>query len=388
MQLIVMVLLVIAPVHLSRAEGIVMLVGDVLPLKNQVVWRNLVKLAERKPGKNLIIAGAHSRPKLYGGFAQRAFQRYGSSADLLPIAEVFQEFSTDFRFATEDRNLTDQVRNSSSVFFVGGLPQRLSTIMYSQDGELSDLGRAIQEAHAAGSMIIGGISGPGILSTEADAIEILTDGAVDADYLHRGLGLIWKGWFADQHYFSRGRFASGLVAMHQSGLRFGIGVGLDTVAVLHSNVIEVLGNRGVIVSDISDATFSLAAKGVSVRQVRLSYLENGDRLDAGTMAILPYQKGLTGFEIVPQVIASEGSQVDHFVSSQEMFLPGELVRLMHESLEAETGQSQGYALHHGKRDGFRFRFYTGPDSRGWLATSEDGEDKLTLANIYLDIEPL
>ena len=388
-RLTILASLILAPVQMLRAEGagIVMLVGDVLPLKNKVVWRNLVRLADRNPSPNVIIAAAHSRSKLYGGFAQRAFERYGASAQLLPVAEVFQEFSTDYRFAREDRALTDQVRNSSSVFFVGGLPQRLSGIMYTDDGSPSDLARATQEAHASGSMIVGGIPGTTVLSTETDPVEVLTDGEVDPEHLFKGLELIGSDWFADQHYFSNGRFATGLVAMHQLGFKYGIGVGLDTAAVLHSNVVEVLGNRGITIVDISDASFDMSRKGAIIQGVRLSYLENGDRFEIENMKTVPYQKKMSGFTLIPQVVASENTEVDNFVSSQEMFTPGELVRLMVEALETETGQSQGYALHHGSRDGFRFRFYTGPDSTGWLSTGDD-EDRYTLANIYLDIEPL
>ncbi len=386
--LTVFVALVFTPFQLLRAEGIVMLVGDVLPLKNQVVWRNLVRIAERKPGENVIIAAAHSRSKLYGSFAQRAFQRYGATSQLLPIAEVFQEFSTDYRFAGEDRTLTDQVRASSSVFFVGGLPQRLSTIMFAgEDSAPSDLASAVQEAHASGSMIVGGIPGATVLSTEVDPIEALSHGRVGSENLFRGLNLISPDWFVDQHYFGNGRFATGLVAMHQLDVRYGIGVGLDTAAVVHSNVVEVIGNRGVAIVDLSDADFSKTKSGVIIRGVRLSYLENGDRFEVDSMTTIPYQDKLNGFELVPNAIASENPVADRFVSSQEIFARGEIVRLMTEALQEKSGQSQGYALHHDSRDGFQFRFYTGPDSIGWWATDDSG-DHYTLANIYLDIEPL
>ena len=386
--LTVFVTLVFAPIQLLWAEGTIMLVGDVLPLKNQVVWRNLVKIAERKPGDNLIIAAAHARSKLYGGFAQRAFQRYGTSAQLLPIAEVFQEFSTDYQFARDDRTLTDQIRASSSVFFVGGLPQRLSKIMFSgDDGVPSDLALATQEAHASGSLIIGGIPGATILSTEVDPIAALSQGRINSEFLLKGLNLINSNWFVDQHYFGNGRFATGLVAMHQLDVKYGIGVGLDTAAVVHSNIIEVIGNRGVTIVDMSDADFSKSKSGVIIQGIRLSYLENGDRFEMESMITTPYQEKLNGFELVPHVIASENPVVDRFVASQEVFARGEIVRLMIEALEAKSGQSQGYALHHDSRDGFHFRFYTGPDSMGWWATGDDG-DRYTLANIYLDIEPL
>ncbi|MDE0308525.1 MAG: hypothetical protein OXI60_01655 [Acidiferrobacterales bacterium] len=386
--LMVIATLLFTPYQLLRAQGVVMLVGDVLPLKNQVVWRNLVRIAERKSGENVIIAAAHSRPKLYGGFTGRAFQRYGASSQLLPIAEVFQEFSTDYRFAAEDRIVTDQVRDSSSIFFVGGLPQRLSRIMFSgEDTAPSDLASAVREAHAAGSMVIGGIPGATVLSTETDPIEVLNHGRIGADHLVKGLNLVDPQWFVDQHYFGNGRFATGLVAMHQTGARFGIGVGLDTAAVLHSDIVEVLGNRGVMIVDLSDAEFSDARHGVTIRRVQLSYLENGDRFEMQDMNTIPYQEKLNGFEMLPHVNASESVVDDRFVSSQEVFTRGEIVRLMVESLEAKTGQSLGYALHHDSRDGFQFRFYTGPDSKGWWPTDDSG-DHYTLSKIYLDIEPL
>ena len=381
-----LVLLTALPVQVLRAEGVLMLVGDVLPLKNQVVWRNLVKIAERKQGENLIIAAAHSRTKAYGGFAQRSFERYGTSAELLPIAEVFQEFSTDYEFAAEDAALADRVLSSSSVFFVGGQPQRLSRIMFKENGDPRALARAVKEAYAAGSMIIGGIPGATILSTEADPIETLTDGKVKRGLLPNGLNLV-EDWFVDQHYFGNGRFASGLIAMHQLGMNYGVGIGLDTAAVFHNNVIEVLGNRGVAVVDISDAEIKRSRKGVRIQGVRLSYLENGDRFEIGQMNLVPYQTKENGFQLEPVIDASANPIDDSFVSSKEMFTPGELLRLMVEALEAKSGQSRGYALHHDSRDGFSFRFYTGPDSTGWLATDDSGE-RYTIANIYLDIEPL
>ena len=162
---------------------------------------------------------------------------------------------------------------------------------------------------------------------------------------------------------------------------------LETEAVVHSDIIEVIGNRGVSIVDMSDANFSSSKSGAVIQGIRLSYLENGDKFEMGSMITTPYQEKLNGFELVPHVIASENPVVDRFVASQDVFARGEIVRLMIEAIEAKSGQAQGYALHHDSRDGFHFRFYTGPDSMGWWATGDDG-DRYTLSNIYLDIEPL
>ena len=369
------------------ANGIVMLVGDVLPLNNQIVWRNLVKIAGKKEGENLVIGAAHSRTKLYGEFALRSYQRYGDSAELLPIAEVFQEFSTDYQHVTEDQNVTDRVRASRSVFFVGGAPQRLSKVLFDKNRESTALAVAIQEAYQSGSLIVGGIPGRAVASTDLDAIEVITDGVISEDKIFPGLSLMEQDWYVDQHFFGKGRFAATIVAMQQLGIEKGIGVGLDTAAVVYNNTVEVLGNRGVVTVDLSNATFDVSRDGAMIRGVKLNYLENGDRIDMTTMITTPYSKKSNDFEIVPKFNASSSSVKDTFVSSQEMFRSGEFVRLMFKALDSKTGQSLGYALHHGDRMGFQFRFYTGPDSRGWLMT-ETGEDTFSLINVYLDIEPL
>lgn len=375
--------------QLASAQGVVMLVGDVLPLKNKVVWRNLVRLADRKEGENLVIGAAHPRPALYGGFALRAFQRYGDAASLLPIAEGFEEFSVDYRDAVNDKGFSDRIRKSGAVFFVGGAPQRLSGLLFEKNGSPTATADAIRHLHRSGGLIVGGIPGQIALSTaEIDAFDALATGQIPAQANSSGLGLLRRDWYFDQHIFGRGRFAAVLIAMFQLGLKNAIGVNLDTAAVVFQNSVEVLGNRGVLAIDLSQASLDTSAAGAEIKQVRLSYLENGDRLNMDTLEVTPYAQKTSGFELEPQLDALNNPTSDVFVSTREMFRPGELIRLMAETFDTRTGQSQGYALHHGERSsGFQFRFYTGPDSRGWLATGS-GEDRYTLLNIYLDIDPI
>ena len=362
-----------------------MLVGDVLPLKNQIVWRNLVKLGDRKEGNNVVIAAAHSRPELYGKFTLRAFQRYGDSAELLPFAEEFQQFSTDYRHLANDQNTLQQIRSASIIFFVGGAPQRLSRVLFAT--QEAPLAAAVQDSYASGSLVVGGIPGRVAVSTETHALDVLKRGKVLSDDIFNGLNLLKQDWYVDQNMFGSGRFATGLVAMHQLGMKHGIGIGLDTAAVIHQDTIEVLGNRGVVIVDLSEAEFDVGRKGMNVRRARLSYLENGDRFQMDAMEATPFEKKLNEFQLTPHKDASAGDARDTFVSSQAMFESGEFLRLMYEALESESGESSGYALYPDSRKGFRFRFYTGADSRGWLTTSS-GEDRFSLLNIYLDIEPL
>ena len=373
------------PTQVHAADSLVMIVGDVLPLKNQVVWRNLARLSERRTGENFIIAAAHDRPKLYGSFTQRAYQSYGKEAELIPLAKEFQEFSTDFRYLTQDPDLIGKISDAGSVFFVGGEPQRLSEVLIQRNGKPTGLANAVRDAYASGSLIVGGIPGRVIVSTETDPLHALQSGELTDDDFSSGLNLLDNEWYIDQHYFGRGRFATSLVAMHQFGMQYGVGVGLDTAAVIHGMTVEVLGNRGVVTIDLAESSFKQTRNGLQISNVRLSYLENGDRIDMESGSVTPFSEKVNGFQLEASSKLSEKRPI---ASSREMLRPGELVRLMSEALESNSGQALGYAFHHDNSDeGFEFRFHTRQDSRGWLSVEGDQEG-VTLENIYLDIVPL
>ncbi len=386
--LAVLAMLCTLPLSSSQAfatEPLVMIVGDVLPLKNQVVWRNLVRLSERKPGDHLVIAAAHDRPQLYGGFTLRAYQRYGKEAELIPLAIEFQEFSTDFRYLTQDADLSAKISGAGSLFFVGGKPQRLSEVLIQPDGKPTKLASAVREAYAQGSLIVGGIPGRIVVSTDVDPLHALLTGELTDAEVAVGLNLLDNNWYIDQHYFGRGRFVTSLVAMHQFGMQFGVGVGLDTAAVVHGNTVEVIGNRGVMTINLAEASFSQTKAGLQIKNVRLSYLENGDRIDMESGSVTPFSDKASGFKLdAPPEVSAEKP----IPSSREMLSSGEFVRLMTEAIESKSGQALGYALHHdNNEEGFEFRFFTRANSRGWLSVEGDQEG-VTLENIYLDIKPL
>ncbi len=344
-----------------------------------------MRLSERRSGENLVIAAAHDRPKLYGGFTQRAYQQYGKQAELIPLAEQFQEFSTDFKYLSRDDDTISRIRAAASVFFVGGEPQRLSKVLIGRDGNPTELAGAVQQAYREGSLIVGGIPGRAIVSTLADPLHALQEGELGDDDYASGLDLLANDWYIDQHYFGRGRFATSLVAMHQFGMQFGVGVGLDTAAVIHGSAVEVLGNRGVVTVDLVNSTFEMTKKGLRIRNVRLNYLENGDRMDMKTGSVTAHSSKINGFELNA---SSTTTSKEPLASSREMLRPGELVRLMSEALDSNSGQAVGYALHHDSDEsGFKFRFFTRESSRGWLSVDDD-QERMSLENIYLDIDPI
>ena len=367
------------------SAGTLMLVGDVLPLDSKLVWRNLVKLANRKNGKNLVVPAASFRPKLYGQFAARAYDRYGESAILLPLAEKFQEFSTDYRVISMDPEIAESIAIAKSIFFVGGAPHRLSDVLFWNGNKPSKFVEAIRTAHSSGTLIVGGIPATKVVATTTRAIEALRSGSIEKSEIHKGLGIMKEGWYVDQYFFPDGRFAIALVAMHQLDMQYGVGIAADTAAVVYGSRMEVVGNRGIIVVDLSDAVVDLNRQGFRLTGARLSYLENGDRVNLDTLKMTPYSPKIEGFELVPDSTTIE--KKDSLKVTENIFAPGNLVKLMIGALEQNTQETVGMAFDKDKISGFKFRFYTDENSRGWL-TAQTGEERYSILGILLDVEPV
>ena len=364
-------------------SGAVILVGDVLPFNQRNVWN---RIAEHAP-ELVIIAAASDRPKLYGGFARRALERHGAFAELLPVAVDAAEFGIDPGQAAEDPALLEKVRDSAGVFFVGGAPQRLARVLFRADGSPTPLASAIIDVHAGGGAVVGGIPGPAGMSTGVDALEALANGRVSPGQLFRGLGLVAEGWFVDQHVFSPGRLVEMLVAMHQLGIPRGLGVGTETSAVIEDGRVEVVGDGGVLLIDLSH---SLAApnpaNGFQLTGARLSYLEHGDRFDMSTLEVTPAAAKLDGFELESGNEASQSTEHDR-PAAGDLLAVGELLRLLREAIDGPGPEALGFAFPDGEGDerrGFRFRFHSLDDTRGWLSV-HSGADRYTIVNIGLDI---
>ena len=366
--------------------GTVILVGGVLRFDQRDVWS---RIAGQAPDL-VVIAAASDRPKLYGGFAQRALERHGAFAELLPVAADPAEFGIGHRRATADPALAGKVREAAGVFFVGGAPQRLAEVLFRTDGSPTPMAAAVAEVYAAGGVVVGGIPGAAGLFTGIDALEALAKGRVPPARLHRGLGLTAQGWLLDQHVFTAGRFAEILVAMRQLGITRGLGIGAGTAAVVEGGQVEVVGDEGVLVIDLSGSG-SGAAQGFRLTGARLSYLEHGDRFDMRTLEVEPAAAKLDGFEIDPGTQQREPSgQGGSLPAAGGLFARGQLLQLLHEALDGPRREASGFVFPEGAGDdgrGFRFRFHPRAETFGWLS-ARSGVERYTISNLGLEITPV
>ena len=369
----------------EAGAGTVILVGDVLRFNQRDVWS---RIAGQAPDL-VIIAAASDRPKLYGDFARRALERHGAFADLLPVAVDPAEFGIDHRRATGDPVLAGKVREAGGVFFVGGAPQRLAEVLFRDDGSPTPLAAAVAEAYAAGGVIVGGIPGPIGLFTGIDAVEALEKGRISPDRLHRGLGLIAQGWLVDQHAFTAGRFAEILVAMRQLGIMRGLGIGADTAAVVEGGQVEVVGDEGILLFELSGGRGeSGAAGGFRLAGARLSYFEHGDRFDMSSLEVEPAAAKLDGFEVGPG--AGDRQPLERSrPAADDLFARGRLLQLLHEAIDGPRSEAFGFVFPQGVGGGgrgFRFRFHPRADTFGWLS-ARSGIERYTIVNLGLEITP-
>jgi len=374
------------------ADGSVMLIGDVLSFAQRDVWKSIFESAGGEGADVVVIAAAHERAKLYGNYAVRALERYGVFVELLPLAVDEQQFGTDFRELVYDPDLLKQVERAQAVFFVGGAPQRLELLFYNDVGYDTPLATAIKRLHAAGGLVVAGISGAGGADTGLNAVEALRRGRLLHSELHRGLNLIPGNWVVDQHFFSPGRIAETLVAMRQLEIDFAIGMAPDGTALVKQGRLNVGGAAGVVTVDLSTANMNDQSGGLRLTGARLGYLDDGDRLDLASLELTPSTRKLDGFVLSPGAAKTSTSAVSSYLSKNEivdMVVPGHLRQLMIDALTSEERWSEGLLQAMDGKDsgsGFLFRFYTGSDTRGWI-DADSGRERYTISNLYLDITP-
>lgn len=370
--------------------GTLVLVGGILRSDNLVLWKRIFDLSSRNIVDFAIVPAANVRPKLYGGFAKRALERYGAFVELLPVALDPKEFGISYQQAVSDPALVERVRDGGGVFFVGGAPQRLSQVLLNGDGSLSPMAKAIGDVYAAGGIVVGGIPGPAGVHTGYDAMTALEQGQFQQRHLYRGLGLIDDGWYVDQHFLTAGRFAETLVAMRQLGLSYGLGLGANTAAVIEAGQLEVVGDEGVIVIDLSGADGNArGSDGFSLRGARLSFLNDGDRFDMNAKRAIPHSSKSDAFELEPSADGRSMEAAEGLLLG-DVLAPGRLVQLMRETLDGPANEAIGFAFRDAAGSGDRghsFRLYTGPDSVGWLYVDAGGR-RFTMLDVLLDVTPV
>lgn len=370
------------------AKGSLVIAGGSLQFDNTAVWERIVELAGGKGAKIAVFPSASTNPKRAGATLVDVLNRAGAQAFFVPVAVRLEE--SDYRQAVLDPALVAQVRSATGIFFSGGDQARITKALRTADGNSTPMLDAIWEVYRKGGVIAGTSAGAAIMSETMfyDArpiLGLLKHGIRDGKDVARGLGFIGPDVFIDQHLLVRGRFARMMPAMLAKHYKLGLGVDENTAMVVSGTSVEVIGYKGVLVVDLSEASTDASVGRFNISNARLSYLDRGDKFDFATRVFTP-SKEKAGGKIDPAnpYFRSTRYFPDILGNSAVLDLMQDLIDNRHsEMLGLAFGNPQGDT----PEVGFEFRFRKEADSVGYY-TGAFGTESYSVLNIHLDVRPV
>ncbi len=382
-----------AAVPMDRGQGIAVAIGGALKLDNDAVWQRLVDLAGGPGARYVVFATAASNPARSAAQIVGALNRRGAMAEAIPVAPRLP--GTDARAAARDPALVAKVLAARGVYFSGGAQERIVDTLTDEAGRPTPVLEAIWQIYRRGGVVAGSSAGAAIMSTTMfrDAqgvLDVLKFGLREGKEIGRGLGFVGPEVFIDQHFLKRGRFGRMLPLMQQHGYTLGIGVDENTAAIFQGDTVEVLGYKGVLVADLSEASTDARLPAFNLRNARLSYLDRGDRYDLRQRRALPSPEKLQGPPIDPNAPGFK----PYF--TQPAYYPDVLGDTTVANLMAnlvDNAQREVIGLAFGAPDspraelGWEFRFRKTARSLGYYSGAFGGED-YTVLDIALDVSPV
>lgn len=266
--------------------GTVVPMGGSVRSDNEAVRQRLVQLAGGPGARFVVIPSASSQPETSGADAVEQLRRRGAQAELLKIAPCWPgETLQSARRAAADLANVAKIRAATGVFFTGGEQGRTADVL-NPDGVASPVLQAVRELQQRGGVIAGSSAGAAIMSSTMfrdamNSVQVMKGVMRDGKEIDRGLGFVGDQLFIDQHFLKRGRVGRMLALMLAKGYKVGLGVDENTAAIIRGSEIEIVGGSGALLLDLRQATQEPGP--VNVRNVRISYLDNGDRYDLASL---------------------------------------------------------------------------------------------------------
>ncbi len=370
-----------------------MAIGGSLKFDNDAVWQRLVDLAGGKGARYVVFATAAGNPERSAAQTIDALTRRGAVAEAVPIAPRLKD--TDTKAAARDPVLVARVLAAQGVYFTGGAQERISDTLYEADGRPTPVLEAIWQVYRRGGVVAGSSAGAAIMSTTMfrDAqgvLDVLKFGMRDGREIGRGLGFVGPDVFVDQHFLKRGRFGRMLPLMVKAGYKIGVGVDENTAAVFRNGSVEVVGYKGILIADLTDATTDPALPAFNLRNANLSYLDRGDRYDLKARVTTPSAEKQRDLKVDPNApdfkpyFTKDAYYADVLGDTTVVNL---MANLIDNNQREVVGLAFGAPNQPQPELGWEFRFRKSAKSVGWYSGAFGGED-YTVTNILLDITPI
>lgn len=371
--------------EVAPPKGSLVIIGGALRADNAAVWERIVRLAGGKGARIAVFASASAYPQESGKANVELLDRYGANAFFVPVAVKLD--GTDYHAAADDPALAEAVRGAAGAYFAGGDQERITRALRRPDGSNTRVLDALWQMYRGGGVIAGSSAGAAIMSSTMfgepkPVLATLKLGVAEGREIAPGLGFIGDDVFVDQHLLVRGRFARMLPAMLKKGYKLGLGIDENTAMVVGpERDVEVVGYRGALLIDLTHASAQEGAFNVS--NVRLSYLDNGDRFNIASHAFTPSPEKAEGkLDRAKPYYREPLFSADILGNSAVVDLMGKLIDSdQPEAIGLTLGSPQGV-----QPDlGFEFRFSRTDDSIGYMSAATES---YSVYNVRLDIRPI
>jgi cyanophycinase len=366
-------------------KGTLVIIGGNLRPANAPVWERIVKLAGGKGARIAVFASASGTPERSGKSLVERLNSYGAKAFFVPVAVKLS--GSDYQAAADDPGLAEVVRGAGGAFFAGGDQSRITRALRHEDGSNTRVLDALWDMYRRGGMIAGSSAGAAIMSSTMfgrpkAVLATLKLGVEEGEEITEGLGFIGDDVFVDQHLLVRGRFARMLPAMLKKGYKLGLGIDEDTaMVVLPNRDVEVIGYKGALVLDLSNATVHEGA--FNVTNVQVSYLDNGDHFNIVTHECIPSD------DKADNKLDPSRPYYREPLFTADILGNTTVVDLMSKLIDSDQPDAIGITL--GSPNGvqpdlgFEFRFTRTDDSVGYQSSSMES---YSIYNVRMDIRPI
>jgi len=376
-------------------HGSLMIIGGSERFDHREYWEEIVELAGGPGCRIAVFPTASGDPVKKGGWVISALNKAGADAFLVPVA--WRKVAMSPQDAVADPELVEQVREATGVFLIGGEQDRIVKALYTAEGQRTPMLEAVWEVYNKGGVIAGTSAGAAVMSRvmyrDAESVlETMVRGVRFGKEIDRGLGFLDGEWFVDQHCLVRGRFARALVAMHDQGFKYGIGVDENSAVIVRNGKdVEVIGYKGALVMDLSRAEHDPAVGKFNLKNARLTYLDRGDRIDLKSLEVTPSEEKLEDEKLDPKSPDFRPT-LTRPLFFNDILANTVVVDLMGKLMESVSGEATGLAFdgieaRKHSVDGFEFKFKRDEDTLAWYTEAYGGDD-YTVLNIRLDIRPI
>lgn len=375
--------------------GSLVIIGGSERFDNREYWDEIVLLAGGPGARIAVLPTASGDPMKKGGWVVSALNKAGADAFLVPLA--WRKVDIRPQEIAQDPHWVGEIREATGVFMIGGDQERIVRALQTSDGKPTPMLDAMWHVYRKGGVIAGTSAGAAVMSRvmyrDADSVlNTLLHGVRMGKELDRGLGFLDGEWFVDQHCIVRGRFARAIVAMHDQGFKYGLGIDENSaVIVRRGHDVKVIGYKGALVFDLSRAETDGKLEKFNLKNVRLTYLDRGDKFNLKTFEVTPAPEKLDDEKLDPK------SETYRPMFKRKMFFNDILanttvVDLMGKLIDSYHTEAVGLAFDGDRArseavDGFEFKFSRDDDSLGWYTEAYGGDD-YTVLNIRLDIRPI